>query len=182
MYHSSRCLRSAIYSTIYSRTRSAPSVILCYLSLSHVSNLLITGKVYEGDVCGIYVSFSTLKLPSRSNQLSIPAANAHFLITVKFLPKPGVTKKKGQNAEVLKLKQRLLEKARFTQRGISTSAEQRQDIDALITALEPCESTNILISVVQGGARGCYSQSSAVGPGRFPVLYLDLNILKEKNA
>lgn len=39
-----------------------------------------------------------------------------------------------------KLKERLLDIVRSTERGISTSEEQRQDIDELIAALEPCES------------------------------------------
>ncbi|CAM9664382.1 unnamed protein product [Pylaiella littoralis] len=40
-------------------------------------------------------------------------------------------------AAKLKLKERLLETVRPTNRGISTSEEQRQDIEELITALEP---------------------------------------------
>lgn len=42
-------------------------------------------------------------------------------------------------AAKLKLKERLLETVRSTSRGVSTSEEQRQDIEELIAALEPCE-------------------------------------------
>lgn len=50
----------------------------------------------------------------------------------------------GKNSDTLeaakeKLKERLLTLVRSTERGISTSKEQRQDIDELIAALEPCE-------------------------------------------
>lgn len=52
-----------------------------------------------------------------------------------------ITDKNGDTLEAAKekLKERLLMVVRSTERGISTSEEQRQDIDELIAALEPCE-------------------------------------------
>lgn len=42
-----------------------------------------------------------------------------------------------------KLKQRLLDTVQSTRRGISTTEEQRQEIDELIAGLEPCESIHL---------------------------------------
>lgn len=42
-----------------------------------------------------------------------------------------------------KLKQRLLDTVKATERGISTTPEQRQEIDELIAGLEPCESFHL---------------------------------------
>ena len=57
-----------------------------------------------------------------------------------------ITDKNGDTLEAAKekLKERLLMLVRSTERGISTSEEQRQDIDELIAALEPCEDTKLL--------------------------------------
>lgn len=73
--------------------------------------------------------------------------------------KPGAQKKtNGNGAEAAKLKQRLLDAVRSTRRGISTSEEQRQDIDELIAALEPCES-GFGMSYVGGANRDCFCSS-----------------------
>lgn len=58
--------------------------------------------------------------------------------TVQFLTTPA-TKSGSEDAKVVELKQQLLKTLRPTERGVSTSDEQRQAIDALIAELEPCE-------------------------------------------
>ena len=61
----------------------------------------------------------------------------------QFWPQTTKTGNKGSNskedARVAGLKQELLDVVRGTERGISTTEEQREEIDRLIAALEPCK-------------------------------------------
>lgn len=75
----------------------------------------------------------------------MPLVLGGSLLYVLFVPQfwRNVANTNGDTLQAakLKLKERLLETVRPTNRGISTSEEQRQDIEELITALEPCKST-----------------------------------------
>lgn len=50
--------------------------------------------------------------------------------------------KSKEDDKVAGLKRELLDVVRATERGISTTPEQREEIDRLIGALEPCECEN----------------------------------------
>lgn len=57
---------------------------------------------------------------------------------VQFWIKPAA-KSQSDAGEVALLKQQLIDAVQATERGVSTTPEQREDIDRLITQLEPCE-------------------------------------------
>lgn len=68
----------------------------------------------------------------------------HVLFALQFWRNVANTNGDTLGTAKIKLKERLLDTVRPTNRGISTSDEQRQDIDELIAALEPCKSTLVL--------------------------------------
>eukprot|EP00752_Nemacystus_decipiens_P009091 g8117.t1 len=72
----------------------------------------------------------------RQEQQTLRAASSNWF--AQFW-RTNITDKNGDTLEAAKekLKERLLMLVRCTERGISTSEEQRQDIDELIAALEP---------------------------------------------
>lgn len=69
---------------------------------------------------------------------------------LQFWRNVGDTNGDTLEAAKIKLKERLLDTVRPTNRGISTSKEQRQDIEELIAALEPCECSLLVASLVSG--------------------------------
>lgn len=89
-------------------------------------------------------------------RLTRPALrNSAHVRAVQFW-RTNITDNNGDTLEAAKekLKERLLMLVRSTERGVSTSEEQRQDIDELIAALEPCENQlfNVLYLESLGGA------------------------------
>lgn len=69
-------------------------------------------------------------------RLAINAASQFWPQTTKAGNKGS---RSTEDAQVAGLKQELLDVVRATERGVSTTPEQREEIDRLIVALEPCK-------------------------------------------